>query len=73
MEQVCGNCEYFVQVGSSSELEAWGDCMNPEATWVNEKGETKGVFRWADGSCMDFKPTREPRGEQRREEKGERG
>jgi hypothetical protein len=30
--------------------------MNPETAVVDARGETRGVFRWADGSCMYFKP-----------------
>ncbi|HUW18039.1 MAG TPA: hypothetical protein VMW16_01910 [Sedimentisphaerales bacterium] len=60
MENICQNCEYFVQVSTNQGRYAWGDCMNPEVAFVDETGEKKGVFRWADGSCIDFKPRQKP-------------
>ena len=56
MEQICRNCEYFVQGSTHSDAYTWGDCMNPETAVVDANGKTRGVFRWADGSCMYFKP-----------------
>jgi hypothetical protein len=57
-EQMCENCEYFIKVSTDEYTHAFGDCMNPETTYVGDEGEVKGVFRWGDGTCVDFKPKR---------------
>jgi hypothetical protein len=56
MENICQNCEYFVPVSVSSDRYAFGDCTNPQTSIVDESGSRKGVFTWADGTCLDFKP-----------------
>ncbi|HUT29946.1 MAG TPA: hypothetical protein VMX13_09150 [Sedimentisphaerales bacterium] len=52
----CKNCEYFVQVSSERGRYAWGRCLNPTTADTDEQGHLRGVFQWADGSCLDFKP-----------------
>jgi len=61
MEKTCGNCEYFVQVSSETGRYAWGRCVNPELAAMDENRQVKGIFRWADGGCLDFKPRRPAR------------
>ena len=56
VEKICKNCEFFVQVSTGEAKYAFGSCMNPETSYVGENGKAKGVFRWADNTCIDFKP-----------------
>jgi len=60
MEEVCRNCEYFVQVSPSFSKYVWGDCMK-EARSAESNGKKKrGTFMWADKTCSDFKPKQKP-------------
>jgi len=56
IEQICQNCEYFVGDTSDEAEYAFGHCMNPETSYVGKNGKVKGVFTWADSTCIDFKP-----------------
>ena len=66
MERTCINCEYFIRasselvkdgaIGELTDAYAWGRCVNPETAKTDEQGRLKGVFQWADGCCLDFKP-----------------
>jgi hypothetical protein len=56
MERTCINCEYFVRASSEADAYAWGRCVNPETAETDGQGQLKGVFQWADGCCLDFKP-----------------
>ena len=57
MEEVCSNCEYFTQVSITSREYRWGHCREPS---MKERSiDKKDVFKWADGTCTDFKPKQE--------------
>ena len=61
MDEVCGNCEYFVQGSTAPSKYIWGDCMRPGEYAPDINGqERRGVFKWADDTCDDFKPRRKP-------------
>lgn len=55
MERICKNCEYFVQVSSTSEY-MWGDCMKLVSSVEIDGKKEHGAFVWADKTCSDFKP-----------------
>ena len=59
MEEVCQNCEYFVRMSLSPSTYLWGDCRKPASSMEQTNGNKKGVFKWADGTCRDFKPKQE--------------
>jgi len=57
MEEVCRYCEHFVQRSFSSGTYLWGDCREPS---MKERSiDKKDVFKWADGTCSDFKPNQQ--------------
>ena len=56
MEEVCKNCEYFVQMSMSPSKHPWGDCRKPDDGTEQINGQRKFVFKWADATCPDFKP-----------------
>lgn len=57
MEKICKNCEYFVQLSSTSE-HIWGDCMRSVSSFEVDGRKEHGAFMWADKTCDDFKPKR---------------
>lgn len=59
MEKVCKNCEYFVQVSSTS-THIWGDCMKSASSIEADEKKEHGVFMWADNTCSDFNPKQKP-------------
>ena len=59
MEEVCSNCEHFTQVSISSDTHLWGDCRKPASGMEQINGQREAVFKWADGTCTDFKPKQE--------------
>ena len=59
MEKVCRNCEYFVQRSFSLSTYLWGDCQKPASGMEQTNGNKKGVFKWDDATCSDFKPKQE--------------
>ena len=59
MESVCINCKHFIKVSFNSINYIWGDCLNPANGTEQTGDEIKGVFKWADGTCPDFKAKQE--------------
>ena len=57
MEKVCKNCEYFVQISCFSGKYLWGDCREPSMKEMSI--DKKDVFKWADKTCLNFKPRQE--------------
>jgi hypothetical protein len=57
MDRICRNREYFVRISTHTDAYSWADCMNPEMAVVDAERQTERVFRWADGTCIYFKPT----------------
>lgn len=57
MESVCINCKHFVK-GSFDSISkhCWGDCLKPANGTEQTGDEIKGLFKWGDGTCSDFKP-----------------
>ena len=56
MEQVCKNCDYFVQVSLETGTYCWGDCTKPDNCTDGESGnKTRIAFTWADKTCKHFK------------------
>ena len=56
MESICKDCEHFEQISLSTDRYGFGDCMDPKTCLVDANGKEKGVFKWADGTCDNFKP-----------------
>ena len=56
MEEVCKNCEYFTQMSIIPSKLLWGDCRKPANGTGQTDEEKKGVFKWGDATCSDFKP-----------------
>jgi len=60
MEEVCKNCEYFVQENILGATYAWGHCKKPTASVAAQREKERGAFMWADKTCSDFKPRQKP-------------
>jgi hypothetical protein len=59
MEKVCKNCECFVQRSWDSGKYLWGDCRKPSGSGEEMNSSKRGVFKWGNGTCLDFKPKQE--------------
>ncbi len=65
MEQVCKNCEYFVQKTFESSRYLWGDCTKEAISIVANGKKEQAAFVWADKNCGDFKLRQERKPSQR--------
>ena len=62
MEKACENCEYFVQVSSTTK-HIWGECMKSVSSIEADGKKEPGAFMWADKTCSDFKSKPQPQSE----------
>ncbi|MHC4462399.1 MAG: hypothetical protein ACYS6W_10765 [Planctomycetota bacterium] len=59
MEEVCRNCEHFMQVSITSTEHQWGDCRKSANGTGQTGSEIPGLFKWGDATCSDFEPRQE--------------
>jgi hypothetical protein len=56
MEEVCKNCEHFVDETISGSSYAWGYCAKSTSSTVAGDNKERGTLTWPDKTCSDFRP-----------------